>query len=216
MTSLPSSILWLLLMFWPLSATAQSLQNLLKHISPSPPIEHVQHHALKSNHLHHFEDVRWRMRLSHVVPRLDLSLSWTHDLDKENRYREDLNRIEDGPFQRDFIRQDALQNQDTSRTIRLRARLDLGKLIFDPKEQQWQRAHRQHHVAKQRLLQHVSTLYWARQKHQLHLVLLDKDDIEQIIQHHIQIQLITSQLDGLTNGWFSKSLKKQHSRRRKP
>lgn len=203
----------LLLFFWivlcPMTASAQDLGDLLKHLSPAPDIQRVQHHALLHHRLLKLDDPRLRMRLSNLIPQVDLELGWITQLDQERRYREDLNRLDGGSMHRDFIRQDALTTEDTRRTVRVRLRLDLGKLVFDPREVQWRRHQRMHHQARQQLLRTVNHVYWQRKKHQLQLLLVDKDDLEQVVHHHIQVQFLTAQLNGLTGGWFGRQLRRR-------
>lgn len=192
---MPSSIAW--------------AQELDFNAAPSPhlpPVQHVQNRALRVAGMTLQVPSFTRMRMSNLIPTVELNLGWAQRADDESRYREDLNRLDEGALARDFIRQDTHQTQDHTRTVRVRLKFDLSKLIFDPRELQWTRLRTQQHALRAKMMRDVATLYWRRRHHELELAFAPKDDVEMRIKHHIQVQLHTAQLDALTGGWFSKSL----------
>ena len=185
---------------------AQSIETLTSRPAHLPPIHRVQNHALRAAGLTLHATPLARMRLSNLVPTVELDLGWGRRDDEESRYREDINRLGEGALSRDFIRQDAHRTQDHTRTIRVRLKLDLSRVIFDPRELQWTRLRAQRNALRADLMREVATLYWRRRHHELEFAITPSHDIELRIKHHVQMQLCSAQLDALTRGWFSRAV----------
>ncbi len=200
---------WLItLSLWLLAAPlqAQTLEALV-HTSPRcPSVQKVQREALRHHHLDGPVDP-WtgRARWSNAIPQLDAEVRWLDQHDDRADYREDLGTGAPGVglLAPDDIRQQFVSGSRTQRVWRLRARVELGKLLFDPREVQIAAQTRQLVKARQEVLHEVTRRYHARMKHQLQLAITSPDDIEVALKLWIALQEDTAMLDALTGGWFT-------------
>lgn len=181
----------------------QTLEALMDELEPCPAFERVLSEAISAQGYQQLDETMGRRaRLSNVLPKVEVELGADRDTLRQDRYREDFNRGVDYPFMRDFMRQDVEERSAQGQSIKLRLRLELGKLIYDPQEVAIRRLMAQERKAREQLIEVVAQLYWRRRHHQLERRLLPVDDLEGRLHHTIEIELMGAQLNGLTRGWF--------------
>jgi hypothetical protein len=146
-----------------------------------------------------------RARLANLVPTLELRATATRRHDAQTEYREDQVRDANGDFFVDDARQDVDRLWREGDGLVLRARLDLGRAIFDPAELQAARVTDQLRQRRAALGARVAELYWRRRGHLARLRLTDPDDLERRVELLALISRDTASLDALTGDWFSRS-----------
>ncbi len=175
--------------------------------APHEPTEHetraaALRHARLSGPLDTWSD---RARLSNLVPTLELRATVSRRRDAQTEYREDQVRDANGDFFVDDARQDVDRLWREGDGLALRARLDLGRAIFDPAELQAARLADQLRQRRASLATRVGEIYWRRRGHIARLRLSEPDDVEHRAELLALIARDTSTLDALTGDWFSRS-----------
>ena len=183
------------------------LHQLFEALEPCPAFEQVLAQALHAQGLNRLDDdLAARARAANLLPRVELDLSVARRDQHMQRYREDFLAPSTGQLTRDLIRQDVDERAMNDRGARIRLRWELGRALYDPQELLARRMTLQQRQARAKLIELVARHYWTRRKHQLERLMTRPDDVEALIHHTIQIELLGAQLDGLTRGWFHRQL----------
>ncbi len=146
-----------------------------------------------------------RARLSNLIPTLELRATSTRRRDAQTEYREDQVRDANGDFYIDDARQDVDRLWREGDGLTLRARVDLGRVIFDPAELQSARLVEQLRARRARLGERVAQVYWARRRLIARLRLADPDELEERVDLLADVAQHTAELDALTGDWFTRS-----------
>lgn len=171
----------------------------------TPTIEEVQRAALRYHGLAGDLD-RWsrRARAANLLPRVEVGTSWQTQRDTKLQLREDQLLDEGQAWRLDQVRNEA----DTGRRRRdeygVRARFELGGLIFDDRELSAQRVTRQLVDQRREVLLEVTERYYDRRQLLLELEQLPPDEVGRIARARLELERREAELDALTGGWFSR------------
>ena len=178
---------------------------------PEPSPREVTRAALRASGLLH--DPGWtpRMRLSHLIPEIDVRGGWDQRRDDALDYREDQTLNGVGALRRDFVRQEQDISEQRRTTYQLRLRWRLSGLVFDPRELQAARHAETLRLARRRLEAEVLKVYFERRQRQVERALLGPDMDDERCALDVEIAWRTARLDALTRGWFVRTLRARRS-----
>ncbi|MEM1348248.1 MAG: hypothetical protein AAGI01_06830 [Myxococcota bacterium] len=192
---------------WANPAQPEPAVRLLEQLSSGEPqVGEVQRMALAYHRLDGALDV-WsrRARWSGAAPDLEVRTTWQHTDGDTLEYREDQVRGDTGLMLRDFVQNDLEQARQRRRITIVRARVELGRLVFEPREIQAAREASRRRLDRDRLLVRVAQVYHARRADQVRYALTPEEDVESRVLLLVEIQEHTATLDALTGGRFSRA-----------
>jgi hypothetical protein len=196
----------LMVLLWslPAAALADEADEVLARLPCEPSIQQTQRAALRAWALDEETSLGARSRLAALLPQVEVRAGWKDSALDEERFREDLYLDPDAHA----LRQDGSQNTSRGQTqqtrdVSVRLRLELGRLVFDPRELQAQREERAADGQREKLLERVTQLYYTRRKSQVALLLLAPGQLERRLELILSIERDGALLDALTGGWFS-------------
>lgn len=161
-------------------------------LASRPTIEEIQEAALRRAAVDPRLTRRWllRARVAAVLPSLQGDLDINRDLgwslDQEAGAADQLQ-----------------QDQGAGRTVRLRVRWDLDRLIFDPNELRAARAAVDMAQVREQVLVRVTQLYFERLDHLLELELAAPSDLREHLTIELRIRELEAILGGLTGLRFT-------------
>jgi len=204
-----ATALLLLYALWANPTQPEPAVRLLEQLSAGEPrVSEVQRMALVYHGLDGQLDV-WsrRARWSGAAPDIEVRTTWQHTHEDTRDYREDQVRDDAGLMLRDFVQNDLRDQQQRRRTTVVRARLELGRLVFEPREIQAAREASRRQLERDRLLVRIAEVYHTRRAHQVRYALTPEDDVESRVLLLVEIQEHTAALDALTGGRFSRAVR---------
>lgn len=176
---------------------------------PSP--REVTRAALRASGLLRPTDWTSRMRLSHLIPEVDVRGGWDQRRDDALDYREDQTLDGIGALRRDFVRQEQDIREQRRQTYQVRLRWQLSGLVFDPRELQAARHDEATRQARRRLEAEVLKVYFERRRRLVERTTLGPDMDDERRALDVEIAWRTARLDALTRGWFVRTLRARRS-----
>lgn len=176
--------------------------------APEPDVRQVQRWAVRAHGLERSRDrAPSRARIANALPDVEVRATWLDSQDGRTLYREDHALDAQDRWTREAARQDAQDDHERRLMLTLRLRVDLSKLVFDPRELQAARAVEDRARRRAALRLQVADIFYRRRQHQLALAALPAADVTLRRQQALQIELHTARLDALTDGRFSRALR---------
>ncbi len=185
------------------SAHAQSdaeakARALLGRFENEPDVNRVQRAAMDYATMHPevFESMRSRSRLAALLPEVKIKV--LKQLDEDSR---SVTNFTEESRPRDVS---ATETNGDELQLTGEAKWKLGDVVFNARETAVVRESRQTAKERQRLLQTVTQLYFERRRAQLELLTAPPADPASRALAELKIGELTSELDALTGGSFSR------------
>lgn len=195
------ALLWLT----PGVAAADEAAALLERLPCGPTIQQTQRAALRAWGLDGATSYGSRARLAALLPQVEVQAGWRGQTLEEERFREDMFF---DPEARSLVMDGAQSvgrgQAEDMREVSVKVRLELGRLVFDPRELQAAREERAAAAQRERLLRQVTQLYYARRQSQAALLWLAPGQVERRLELMLAIERDGALLDALTDGWFGR------------
>ncbi len=187
----------------------EAIRKLMRSFDNEPSVRDVQNAALRHADLRRDDESGWagRARLSNLFPEVDGEIAWLEQRDEDLRYSEDIEpREESDGMYRSQAENRLTEDSRLRRAYSIDASIDLGGLVFDRDELSASREKRQREVARRKLVEQVTDLYFERRKKQILQLADPPDGWRSRLDLLLEIERLTARLDGLTGGWFRRQL----------
>ncbi len=195
----------------PTTARAQTQPAAVRRIiERDPPVERVRQAALRAYGYAADDLDEWssRARWSHLLPDVDGEVDWLDQNDSESRYREELATQDTGQMSRDSAMNYVVADSRLRSIYSVELQWDLSGLIYDKSEPRIASEVRRRREARQKLLVAVGEAYYQRRRYLIELVLTPSAKWRKRLDLRLQVDRQTARLDAMTNGWFSRALRK--------
>jgi hypothetical protein len=194
--------------FVPLSAAAQTADEILARFGAEPTILEVQEAAAAYAHIDQGQLAGWmrRANIANILPRV--RGDWRRIQD--DRLQSDIRRDFDAdPFLGeilDDVERDQRIQDNTRTEYRVQLDWDLRDLIFNPDVIRVSNERADIVELREDILTTVTSLYFERRRAQVQMVLDPPADAVQRLRRELELQELTARLDAYTGGWFSAQL----------
>ena len=193
----------------PLSASAQSAQEVMARFSHEPTIDETLNAAFEYAGLNgdRLESMYTRAGAANALPKV-LSYELTYkDQDKDRP--QGVMTFEDGKDD-EWKSYKATEYKESQVYLqhKVKAQWDLSKVVYNSDQTRVVSAMTSSVEKREKLQKSISKAYFARRKLQIDMLLNPPDSTEEILKKQLQIDEHTATLNALTGGWFVKNLKK--------
>lgn len=186
----------------PGTTTRQQVRSFLAHIDRIEPSLHdIRAAALRQAGLEGREERRWakRARWSGALPVLSVRAVGGFGRDR------DISRSSSGTEKLDI-------GTDSDLDIEAKATWNLDRLVFDDVEIRALQAVQRTYRERVQLLSRITSLFYQRRKMQLGAFVTPMADAHKAALHALALAELTSQLDALTGGYFSRESQRRKQR----
>lgn len=193
----------------PLSASAQSAQEVMARFSHEPTIDETINAAFEYAGLdgERLESLYSRAGAANALPKV-LSYELTYK-DQDRDRPQGVTTFEDGKGE-EWKSYKATDYQETQVSLqhKVKAQWDLSKVVYNSDQLRVVSTMTSSADKRDKIQKSVSKAYFARRKLQIDLLMNPPESTQDILKKQLQIDEHTATLNALTGGWFIKNLKK--------